>query len=486
MKTMKIHINDRTLKVVIALIQSMFCCLMTVAAVETKSLPNILWIVIEDIGCDMGVYGTKGVHTPNMDQLAAEGALYTRAYTAASTCSPSRASFMTGLYAHQVFAQHQRIFDEKKKKALPKGVDIFTKYLRDAGYAIGLCNYLKRDWQFAPPETEAYDTNKWNELTENQPFFCQYQFHDTHRANLKGPNGERWPFVPCPEHPVDRAKVELNPYMPDTPEAREELGAYLENVNLVDMKIGKLLADLKAKGLYDNTIIVLMGDNGPAIFRGKEFLYERGILTPLIVRVPELFQPGFNPGFRSDELVSAMDMAPTFISYAGGHIPDYMSGRVFFGPNKQPEPEYLFATRDRVDLDVDRVRSVCSKKYKYIRNFMPEVTYYDSCVKNVAAANAGAKLYKEGKLSGAQAAYYKSKPKEELYDLKSDSFEMNNRAGDPAFNEILVKFRNELENWRIRTQDNAAPENIEEVKQDFKQLEEETKNRRLKENRTKK
>jgi len=108
--------------------------------------PNILWFITEDIGCDMACYETKGVHTPYMDQLAKEGALYTRAYTTASICSPSRSSFMTGLYPHQVFSKNMRIRPPLEKKSLPEGVDIFTKYLRDAGYFIGFPGHGKKDW----------------------------------------------------------------------------------------------------------------------------------------------------------------------------------------------------------------------------------------------------------------------------------------------------------------------------------------------------
>jgi arylsulfatase A-like enzyme len=390
-----------------------------------------------------------------MDRLAVEGALYTRAYTTASVCSPSRSSFMTGLYPHQVFSKNMRIREPLQKKALPEGVDIFTRYLRDAGYTIGFPGHQKTDWGFIDPKTRPYDITDWDQLTRQQPFFCQYQFYDTHRVNKRRADGKMYPFLACPEHPVDRAAVELHPYTPDTPEAREELGAYLENINLLDMKIGKLIDDLKAKGLYEKTIIIMMGDNGPPVFRGKGFLHERGILMPLIVRVPNGFEAGFEPGARIDELVSAMDMAPTFIDLAGGKIPDYMEGRIFFGPNKNPEPEVLFAMRDRIDMRVDRSRSVCSKEFKYIRNYVRGMTCFESSHPNVAASRAGEKLYKQGKLSGAQAAYYHDRPEEELYDLKADPFELNNLAKDPACKETILKFRLVLDSWIERTGDDG-------------------------------
>jgi len=420
---------------------------------QVKVQPNILWIVTEDIGCDMACYGTKGVHTPHMDQLAAEGLLYTRAYTTASVCSPSRSSFMTGLYPHQVFSKNMRIRKPLEQKSLPEGVDIFTRYLRDAGYTIGFPGHPKKDWGFLHSKTKPYDTTDWVELTQKQPFFCQYQFYDTHRVNLKRDDGKMYPFLACPEHPVDRADIELHPYTPDSPKGREELRAYLENVNLLDVNIGKLIADLKAKNLYENTIIVVMGDNGPPIFRGKGFLYERGILMPLIVRVPKQFKMNIKPGSQTDELVSALDMAPTFIDLAGGNIPDYMEGRIFFGPNKQAAPGHLFAMRDRHGMNVDRCRSVCSKVFKYIRNYVHPMTCYTNSLPNVAASTEGKKLFDQGKLPAHQTPYFKEKPEEELYDLNKDPYELNNLAQDPAQKERLAEFQSTLTEWIKRTGD---------------------------------
>jgi len=442
--------------------------------------PNILWIVAEDIGCDMACYGTAGVHTPNMDQLAAEGALYTRAYTTASVCSPSRSSFMTGLYPHQVFSKNMRIREPLKKKPLPEGVEIFTKYLRDAGYSIGLCGHGKKDWGFIEPGTKPYDTTNWDELTQKQPFFCQYQFYDTHRVNKKGEDGTFLPFLPCPEHPVDRSAIELHPYTPDTPEAREELGAYLENVNLLDMKIGELLDGVRAKGLYENTIIVVMGDNGPPAFRGKGFLYERGIRMPLMVRMPKQFRPDFEPGSRIDELVSALDMAPSFIDLAGGEIPDNLEGRIFLGPNKQQEPGYLFAMRDRHGMNVDRCRSVCSRQFKYIRNYVRGMTCFENSLSNVAASNAGKSLFDQGKLPATQTAYYEEKPEEELFDLENDPFELNNLAGDPDHEDTITAFRAKLNDWIERTGDDGKfedPEMLKEMDRIFAEQVEKRKNR---------
>jgi len=427
------------------------------AAMDSR--PNILWILVDDISKDLGCFGRKEVHTPNLDQLAAEGARYMNAFTPASVCSPTRSSVMTGLYPNQVFSQNMRIYAPLVKHALPEGVDYFTKYLRDAGYAIGMpSDYQKEDFGFEKPQRKAWDIRDWDELIHKEPFFCEYQFKAPHR-----------PFLPCKEHPVDRSKIQLMPFEADLPEVREELGQYLEYINLLDVQVGKLIHDLKVAGLYDRTIIVFMGDNGGAVFRGKCFLYDRGVETPLIVRVPEIFKPDFKPGAVINELVATgIDLAPTFIHWAGGKTPDYMKGRIFFGPDKQKEPDYIFTMRDRHDFEIDRIRSARSKDFKYIRNYFPEKTSDEIGMNNVVAAKAMREMFKEGKLPPEQAAFFQKREKEELYDLKNDPFELKNLASDPKYNETLKKMSAAVDHWIIATNDEGRlledPKLVEEIR----------------------
>ena len=437
------------------------------AAAATDNRPNILWILVDDIGLDLGCYGRKEVHTPNLDRLASEGARYTRAFTPASVCSPCRSSFITGLYPNQVFSHNMRIYAPLVKQALPNGVECFTKYIRDAGYAVGMpSEYQKLDWGFETPKAPAFDIKNWDELIKRAPFFCEYQFSAPHR-----------PFLPCKEHPVDRSIVQLAPFEADLPEVREELGAYLEYVNLLDMQVGKLIDQLKEAGLYEQTIIVFTGDNGPPIHRGKCFLYDRGIAAPLIVRVPAAFKPDFKPGAVIDELVATgLDLAPTFIHWAGGKTPNYMKGRIFFGPDKQPAPEYIFGLRDRHDANIDRIRSVRSKDFKYLRNYFPEKTYDEIGMNNVLATRAMRAAFKQGKLPREQAAYFQPKAKEELYDLEKDPFELRNLVDDPALSGTLHKMRAALDQWIIETNDEGRlqedPKLVEESFQTLLKLRE--------------
>jgi len=132
-----------------------------------------------------------------------------------------------------------------------------------------------------------------------------------------------------------------------------------------------------------------------------------------------------------------------------------MEGRIFFGPDQQPAPDALFAMRDRVDMRVDHCRSVCSEAFKYIRNSVQDMTCFESSHPNVAASKAGAKLFKQGQLSGAQAAYYQARPAEELYDLNADPFELDNLAKDPAHQQTLSELRVMLDDWIERTGDDG-------------------------------
>ena len=211
--------------------------------------------------------------------------------------------------------------------------------------------------------------------------------------------------------------------------------------------------------------------------RGKRWLYDFGIAMPLIVRSPAHFKPGT----VVSELVTALDFAPSFINLAGGNVPGHLQGRIFFGPDKQPEPRYIFATRDRCNFAVDRMRCVRSKRYKYIRNFNPELSHDRSGFGNVEVVRMMRKLYEDNKLTPFQAAYFKPKPGEELYDIKNDPWELNNLASSPKHKHLLDTMRAELNKWIVETDDQGRFSESEEVLEEMKKADKEKKERRKKE-----
>jgi len=402
--------------------------------------PNVLWIISEDTGPEFGCYGYPLVHTPNVDRLAREGARFTAAFTAAPVCSTSRSSFMTGVYCTTLGAHHHRSH-RGDGFALPEGIDVFTKYLRDAGYFTALCGNRKTDWNFTP-KVQPYDSYKWEDLKSHQPFFAQYQFSETHRG-----------FKHCKERPVDPAQVTLPPYYPDHPVARQDWALYLETINVLDEKIGGVLKRLEDDGLAGNTIVFYFGDHGRAHVRGKQWLYDGGIHIPLVIRWPGHIKAGT----VVEELVSAIDFAPTCLKLAGAEPPKHMQGRVFLGPEKQPEPEWVFATRDRCDETMDRIRCVRTRRYKYIRNFMPERPYTQTNAYKERAypmLRLMKELHAEGKLTPVQQLFMaERRPEEELYDVQADPWEIRNLAASPEHQDVLKKMRATLEKWIVETDD---------------------------------
>ena len=418
--------------------------------------PNIMWIISEDTGPEFGCYGYPLVHTPNVDRLAREGAVYTNAFTAAPVCSASRSGFMTGMYQTSIGAHHHRSHRGDEFQ-LPEGVHVFTKYLRDAGYLNVIPAGGKTDWNFTP-HVKPYDSKSWDDLKTHQPFFAQVQFSETHRN-----------FKPCKEHPVDPAKVTLPPYYPDHPVARKDWAMYLETVNVLDAKIGQVLARLDDEGLAENTIVFYFGDHGRAHVRGKQWLYDGGIHIPLVIRWPGQIKPGT----VTDELVSAIDFAPTCLELAGVDPPRHMEGRVFLGPKRDTPRDCIVAARDRCDETMDRIRCVRDKRFKYIRNFMPERPYTQQNrykERQYPMLALLKELHAEGKLTPEQALFMADRrPEEELYDIQADPWEVKNLAASGKHQDVLKTMRERLTKWIKETGDKGQfPEKPEAEKQPTK------------------
>jgi arylsulfatase A-like enzyme len=154
------------------------------ASNPTAPRPNILWLIAEDFGPHLGCYGAKEVSTPNLDRMAAEGARYTRFFTTAPVCSPSRSAFMTGMYQTTIGA-HQHRSHRDDGYQLPKGVRVLTDWFRDSGYFTANVRHLpepiewkgtaKTDWNFTY-DGKPFDSDRWSDFKTHQPFFAQINF----------------------------------------------------------------------------------------------------------------------------------------------------------------------------------------------------------------------------------------------------------------------------------------------------------------------
>jgi N-sulfoglucosamine sulfohydrolase len=424
-------------------------------AVQPKR-PNVLWLIAEDFGVELGCYGTKEVWTPNLDKLAADGMRFTRAYTTAPVCSPSRSAFMTGMYQTTIGAHNHRSHRDDGYK-LPAGVRLLTDWLRDAGYFTANLRQLppefgfkgagKNDWNFTY-EGRPWDSDNWDDLKAHQPFYAQINFKETHRA-----------FV-SPRR-ADPNKVVIPPYYPDHSITREDWAKYLDAATELDEKIGRVLRRLEADGLADNTVIVFFGDNGQAHVRGKQFVYESGLHIPLLIRWPKNFPApkNFKPGTVSDQLVLSIDLTATTLGVAGATKPPKMEGRVLFGETAEAPRPYAFGARDRCDETVFRLRTVRDKQYRYIRNFTPDRPFLqpnDYKKRQYPVWTLLPELAAQGKLTAAQSALVApSMPAEELYDLDADPYEINNlvNSAKPEYNTALKRLRAALDKWIDETKD---------------------------------
>lgn len=458
-------------------------CLVS-GAPETAKKPNILWLIGENLSHDLGCYGAKGVHTPNLDRLAAEGVRYTRVFATNPACAPSRSAFFVGMYQTTTDTHPMRSHRSDGFR-LPEGVRPVTHRLQDAGYftaniktvgkeSVGTgkldLNYVNEGLIYAENSSE------WESLKPRQPFFAvvnaeenEYDIYDRKSAEK-----ERVEWVGERIH-VQHAKpdsVTLPPYYPDHPVVRQEWARYLNSVSGMDLRFGKVLQQLRADSLEDDTIIIFFGDNGRLEPRGIHWCYDNGLRVPMIIRWPKNFPPPaqIKPGTVDDRILSLIDVTATTLALAGLEKPALMQGRVFLGEHAESPRTYAFAARDRIDETQQRIRSVHEQRYHYIRTLSSGPTfaslnrYKEKCFAIMAVMR---QLHAQGKLSGPPLELMqRTGPCEELYDTLADPHEVKNLAASqtPEHREALTRLRAALDTWIIEAGDRGAiPEPVEVV-----------------------
>ena len=413
----------------------------------SKHKPNIIWLMAEDISTDIECYGMQSVKTPVLNQLAEEGVIFTNAYVTNPICSPSRSAMLVGAYQTKISAQHHR---SNREIPLSSPFLPITKILRDSGYTCILGSKFvmdqgrKIDVNFKTSNIGCWDGvkhfglfDKYDDISPaDQPFFAQIQLKVTHR-------GDWWNDIrKNSNHKVNPDSVVLPPYMADHPVIRLDWAKYLDQIEHMDKEIGSIIHDLKIKGLYDNTVIVFMSDNGRCNIRGKGYLYQSGIHIPLIIKFPKGGEKG---KFRHD-LVSSIDLTATILDLAGVSIPEFMDGISILRENFHRD--YILSSRDLWDEILDKSKSIVTKRYKYIHHYMPDVPF-DAGQAYLEfyrpAIHVMRKLKWEKKLKDQELDFFKNKkPNEELYDLSTDPDEIINLADNVMYNEVLKELRNQM------------------------------------------
>ncbi|MCB9873046.1 MAG: sulfatase-like hydrolase/transferase [Planctomycetaceae bacterium] len=419
----------------------------TVALTAEDSLrPNVLWITSEDNGPHLGCYGDDYATTPNLDALAARGMIYRTCWSNAPVCAPARTTIISGMYPTSLGAEHMRSMTQ-----LPDAFKMYPVYLREAGYYC--TNNSKEDYN-VKPTGEVWDDSSgkahWKKRADGQPFFAIFNHTISHESKLRT----------RPHKAVhDAAKVRVPGYHPDTPEVRQDWAQYYDRITEMDALAGENLQEIAAAGLADDTIVFYYGDHGSGMPRSKRWPYNSGLQVPLIVYIPEKFKDlrpdDYVAGGSTDRLVSFVDLAPTLLSLCGIEPPAHMQGFAFAGKFTAPQQDYVYGYRGRMDERYDMVRSVGDGRYVYIRNYMPHKIYgqYIDYMFQTPTTRIWKEMFDAGKLNEAQSRFWKTKPAEELYDLKSDPDEVNNLANSLQHQEILQRMRKAQQDLAIKIRD---------------------------------
>ncbi|QLE02196.1 sulfatase-like hydrolase/transferase [Galbibacter sp. BG1] len=449
--------------------------------IETER-PNIIWLVAEDVSPRFSAYGDSLAYTPNLNKIFEKSIIFENAFTTAGVCAPSRSSIISGMYPTSIGTQHMRQKPSvipmpgfpKYNAVPPPNVKAFPELLRAAGY--WTASYKKLDYQFGEPFTiwdEVTEKPSWRHRTESQqkdPFFIYYTFEITHEINI-WPDSTKNRFIE--EFNLDRKRmaadvaerpyydtlhkvtpdlVEVPPFLPDTEISRDHIARLYNNISRMDHQIGEIMKQLKEDGLLDNTIIFFMSDHGDCLPRSKRWIYDSGIKSPLTIYIPEKYLPeGVEQPARIEDLISYIDLAPTVLNMAGAEVPEWIQGKEIFNELYSTPREYIYAGRDRMDNRYDTRRAVRDNQYKYIYNYNPEQIYSQQItfLNQMPLMHQIWEMEKAGKLNRDQSYWLdKPKPKEELFDIQKDPFELNNLAEDEAYKPVLERMRTALKDWQ--------------------------------------
>jgi arylsulfatase A-like enzyme len=424
--------------------------------------PNILWFVVDDMSASFSCYGEKLIQTPQVDRLAREGTRFTRAFVTAPVCSPCRSALITGRYQTTIGAHHHRSGRGTEKIHLPDGVTPIPMLFQKAGYYTCIGSGLttpgrrgalgKTDYNFEW-DAKMYDSNDWAGREPGQPFFMQVQLPG---GKLRG--GSDASARKLSERAeaelggaTDPKNVTLPPYYPRDPVLLRDWAAYLDAVRFTDEHVGKVIARLETEGILDQTLVIFMTDHGISHARGKQFLYDEGTHIPFVVR-----GPGIAPGRVRDDLIEHLDMAAVSLAAAVLPIPAGMQARNVFAADYEPR-DVIFAARDRCDETVERIRSVRTDRYLYIRNFHPlrphlQPNAYKDGKSIVQTLRS---LHDAGKLDALSATllFSPTRPAEELYEWTTDRWQVKNLAGDATHAKALADLRARLDRWMVETRD---------------------------------
>ncbi len=431
------------------LLSALFLIASCMAAVTTLAAerPNFVIFIADDMGWeDCGTYGHPHIRTPNIDRLAAEGMRFDRAYLTCSSCSPSRCSTLTGRYPHATGASELHL-------PLPASQTLFTKPLKEAGYwtaAVG-------KWHLGDAVADQVDMrvdsgpDKMGEAwlkavrgrPREKPFMLWAADVDPHRPYQPG----------AVEPPHTRDDVRVPTFFPDTPEVRDDLALYYDEITRFDQHIGLVIDELREQGVLDQTLVLVMSDNGRPFPHCKTRVTVPGVRTPFVIRWPEKVAAGS----VSRSVVSSLDIAPTILQLAG--LPKLASAQgvsfatILSDPNAGVRP-MAFAEHNWHDYRAFE-RGVHTAELCYVRNWLPDIAGTPPAdAVNSPTFRVMQSLEARGELTAEQRECMTTpRATEFLFDVEADPECVHNLASDPARAEELATMRQALQEWQLETGD---------------------------------
>ena len=427
--------------------------------------PAIVIFLADDHGYwDSSVYGSTDVRTPGMQRLADDGLTFTNAFVASPSCAPSRAAMLTGLMPARNGAEANHTYPRPGVKQLPA-------YLQRLGYEVAAFGKIShgaevnaRDAGFdhvnrMPREVNVGAIERYLQSRDSQQDLCLFVGSSATHI-LLGP----WPK----NEGYDPNSIDLPPSHYDTAETREYRTRYLSGVNKLDRQIDQTYA-LARRVFGDNMVFIYSSDHGAQWPFGKWNLYDQAIRTPLMVTWPGVIPPGR----KTEAMVSWADFLPTLIEIAGGAAPADLDGKSFLPVLKGTKDQHrdaIFTTHSSdhypTRMNAYPIRSIRTDRFKYILNLRPDcyhTTHIDlgNNVDGLRYWYSWVKAAETDPLAKQIVDRYHIRPKEELYDVRSDPFELNNLAALPQHQETLHSLRRRLEEWMEaqgdKQQDTAEP-----------------------------
>jgi N-sulfoglucosamine sulfohydrolase len=425
---------------------------------------NVLLLIADDLGLQVGCYGDAQARTPHLDALAKSGVRFSHGFAAVSSCSSSRATVYTGQHIHT--NGQYGLAHAAHNFSTRVGVKSLPGLLNAAGYRTGIIGKIhvqpRSVYPFGVEITKdlagardvgavARAATSFFKDVGDSPFALVVGYTDPHRAARGFANDRSYDGIKTAEfRPAD---LPLPYFLSDHPETRADLADYYQSVHRLDQGIGLMLAALAKAGHADDTLVLFISDNGMPFPGAKTTLYDAGLHLPLIVRSPLQKKAGV----VNQALVSWVDLLPTILDWTGVKAPANLAGRSFLPILTEENPrgwDEVFASHVCHEVTMYYpMRSIRTRTHHYIRNLAHKLDY--PTAQDLFESPTWQGVLKRGDrmLGKRSTEQFTHRPAEELYDLQKDPDELHNLAGGEEAGTVLADLRKRLKDWQERTGD---------------------------------